>query len=320
MRDAARTTWRKDLDESRQVGYGAAVDSALVLVFVMLALGYALARAGVFHETAADALNRYVLYVCLPALVLRLVPKLAWNPKLALLVVTPWSLLALAACAFSWLASRLHWPREVLGALLLCGTIGNTSFVGIPLIAAVRGQEAIQYALLYDQFGSFLMLSIYGTLVLARFSGGSTPDAAAVAMRVLKFPPFIALVLAFVPLPHPGQLDTLLQRIADTLTPVAVFAVGLRLKLRPPRQRSALVAGIAIKMLLCPLLALAVFRALELRGLPAQVAVLEAAMPTSITAGAMASLAGLAPELCAALVGYGVLIAFVWLPLLAAAA
>jgi predicted permease len=61
-----------------------------------------------------------------------------------------------------------------------------------------------------------------------------------------------------------------------------------------------------------------VLRAWTIHGLHAQVLVLESAMPSSITAGAMASMAGLAPELCAALVGYGVLIAFVWLPLLAA--
>jgi predicted permease len=59
-------------------------------------------------------------------------------------------------------------------------------------------------------------------------------------------------------------------------------------------------------------------RCLGMRGLPAQVAILEAGMPPMITAGAMASMAGLVPELCAALVGYGVAIAFVSVPLWAA--
>jgi hypothetical protein len=75
---------------------------------------------------------------------------------------------------------------------------------------------------------------------------------------------------------------------------------------------------LAIKMGLCPLIAFALSIALHMRDLPAQVAIMEAAMPPMITAGAMASMAGLAPELCAALVGYGVVIAFVSVPLLAA--
>lgn len=284
----------------------------------MLLLGYALARAGVFAESAADSLNRYVLYVCLPALIVRLVPQLRWDPKLALLVATPWVMLAFAAGCVIWLARSLHWPDAVLGALLLCATIGNTSFVGIPFIAALRGTEAVQYALLYDQFGSFLILSTYGSLIVARFSTGQAPSLRALAQRVITFPPFLALLVALLPLKHSTLLDQVLQRVADTLVPVAVFAVGLRLKLRAPAQRSALAAGLGIKMLICPLLVLFALRAFDGQALSSQVAVLEAGMPTSITAGAMASLAGLAPELCAALVGYGVLIAFVSLPLLAA--
>jgi predicted permease len=284
----------------------------------MLVLGYALGRAGVFAESAADAFNRYVLYVCLPAVVLLLVPKLTWQSDLLLLVAAPWIMLVIAAGCVAWLARLLQWPRSVLGALLLCAPIGNTSFLAIPIIAALRGTRAVQYALLYDQFGSFLILSTYGSIVLARFSGNAAPSFGSVATRVLRFPPFIALLLALLPIPHPPLLDAVLQRVADTLAPVALFAVGLRLRLRPPEHRSALVAGLATKMLICPLLALAALRAWNIHGLPAQVLVLESAMPSSITAGAMASMAGLAPELCAAMVGYGVLIAFVWLPLLAA--
>ena len=46
-----------------------------------------------------------------------------------------------------------------------------------------------------------------------------------------------------------------------------------------------------------------------------QVTVFEAAMPPMITAGAVAIMAGLAPRLSAAMVGYGILLAFITLPL-----
>jgi predicted permease len=204
-----------------------------------------------------------------------------------------------------------------VGALLLCVPLGNTSFVGIPIIAALRGDDAVRYAVLYDQFGSFLALSTYGLLVLARYSGEARPGLATLSGRVLSFPPFVALMLALIPVPHPALLDAMLQRVADTLSPVAIFAVGLRLKLRPPAEGSALWWGLAIKMLVAPLLAWAAMRAIGSNQLSAQVAVLEAAMPPMVSAGALASMAGLAPELCAALVGYGVVIAFVSVPLLA---
>jgi predicted permease len=47
-----------------------------------------------------------------------------------------------------------------------------------------------------------------------------------------------------------------------------------------------------------------------------RVAVLESAMPPMVTAGALAAAAGLAPELAAALVGYGILLSLVTLPVI----
>jgi predicted permease len=172
---------------------------------------------------------------------------------------------------------------------------------------------------LYDQAGSFLLLSTYGLVVLARYSGESPPTAAALARRVSSFPPFVALVFALASgalrLPIPRALDAVLSRIGDTLVPLAMFAVGVRLRLRPPAEHAALWSGLAIKMLLMPLGTYLVLRAIGSSGLPAQVAILEAAMPPMLTAAALASVAGLAPELCAALAGYGIVFAFVLVPL-----
>jgi predicted permease len=196
--------------------------------------------------------------------------------------------------------------------------LGNTSFLGLPVLNALRGPEAVEYGVLYDQAGSFLILSTYGLLVLARYSGATPPTAAELLRRVFSFPPFIALVLALLPVSWPEALDGVLARIGDTLVPLAMFAVGMRLRLRPPAERSALGIGLSIKMLLFPLCALGIVRLSGASGLPAEVAVLEAAMPPMLTAAALAQMAGLAPELCAALAGYGIVLAFVILPLWAA--
>jgi hypothetical protein len=51
-------------------------------------------------------------------------------------------------------------------------------------------------------------------------------------------------------------------------------------------------------------------------GLAAKISVFEAGMPPMVTAGALALIAGLAPELTAALVGLGLMVSFLTLPLL----
>jgi predicted permease len=91
--------------------------SALLLVTAMFAAGSLLTRAGVFSESSADVINRFVVNVSLPALVLHVVPKLQWQPGLALLVIVPWVTLVLGALAIIMLGRAFAWPRPVLGAL-----------------------------------------------------------------------------------------------------------------------------------------------------------------------------------------------------------
>jgi malate permease and related proteins len=292
--------------------------SALLLVSTMFLAGSICTRFGVFDDAGADVINRFVVYVSLPALVLHVVPKLHWQPELALLAIVAWATLLIAALTVAGLARAFSWPRPVLGALLVCVPLGNTSFLGAPLIAALRGDDALQYALIYDQLGSFLALSTYALFVLARFSGEGTPPFATMARRIATFPPFVALLLALPLPPLPAELDAVLGRVGDTLSPLAMFAAGMRLRLRLPAERSALVSGLAVKMLLVPACAFLIVRAWGEPGLLGDVAVLEAAMPPMLSAAALASMAGLAPELCAALAGYGIVLAFALVPLLAA--
>lgn len=50
----------------------------------------------------------------------------------------------------------------------------NAGFVGIPLIEALLGTDAVPYAILYDQFGTFLALNTYGILVAAYYRDAIT--------------------------------------------------------------------------------------------------------------------------------------------------
>jgi predicted permease len=296
--------------------------STILLVLLMFAAGSLLTRIGIFDDTAADALNRFVVYVSLPAVVLHAVPQLRWDSSLLVLVIVPWATLLLGVAGCLLAARAFQLSRPVLGAMLLCVPLGNTSFLGLPLLSALLGSEAMRYGLLYDQAGSFLILSTYGLVAIARYSGETPPTAAVLAARVLTFPPFVALVLAVViaafGVAVPAALDDVLASVGETLVPVAMFAVGMRLRLRPPAERAALWSGLAIKMLLFPAVTFVALRAFGARDLAAQVAILESAMPPMLTAAALASVAGLAPELCAAFAGYGIVFAFMLVPLWAA--
>lgn len=294
------------------------MSEALLLVLVMLGLGKVFALARLLPDNAAEVLNRLVIWLLLPALVLKAVSGVRVDTSLLVLIATPWLLAILVVAAVWGAARRFAWPRPVVGCLLVCCALGNTAFLGYPMIEASLGANALRYAVIYDQLGSFLLLSSYGLVVIALMAGGERPTVAGVVRKVLTFPSFLALILGLLPIAHPPELTMLIERLAAMLVPVAMFAVGLQLKIVPPRAYAVpALFGLALKLLVLPAAAFLIGRLAGASGEVLTVNVLQSAMPSMITAGALAAHARLAPELASALVGYGILISLLWLPLLA---
>lgn len=291
---------------------------AFALILAMLALGYAFQRLRLLPDNAAQTLNLVVLYVCLPAAVLRYAPQLHLEPALVGVAVVPWLLLAAMVPLVNAFARGLKFRDDERAVLLLAVVLGNTSFLGYPLTRALIGEHALPYAVIYDQFGAFLIMSTFGLWVLARYGGDAPPTARDIALRVLKFPPLWALIAGFTVMPAepPQWIAGALQRLSDALLPLAMLTIGLSVKLALPRDElKPLATGLALKLVVMPALALLLVPLLGLHGDMARTTVLESAMPSMVTAGALAISHNLAPRLAAAMVGYGLLLSLLTLPL-----
>ncbi|WP_066092061.1 AEC family transporter [Xanthomonas massiliensis] len=290
---------------------------AFALILAMLALGMVFARVRALPDNAADVLNRLVLYICLPAAVLTYVPRLHVDAALAGLIATPWIVGAVATGLIALATRWLRLRRDEHAALIMCVALTNSSFIGFPMVRALLGDGALPYAVLYDQFGTFLMLSTYGIYVLARYSGDVPPTGRQVLLRVARFPPLWALVFAatLMPAQPPHWIGTALKNLADMMLPLVMLSVGLSLQLRLPlAELRPLGVGLALKLVVLPALALALSYAFGLHGDVFKVNVLESAMPTMITAAALAIAHRLAPRLAAAMVGYSILLSLATLP------
>ena len=292
--------------------------SALLLLGLCMALGALTARLRADAAQWVPGLNGFVLNIAFPALVLELIPRLTLTTDLWFPVMAMWGT-ALGAVVVMLLAGRLlGWSRNTTGALALVAGFGNTSFTGIPLIEALRGKGHLGAAILADQAGSFLALSTVGLVVAAYFAGSST-QLSAVTQRVLRFPPFIAMIVGF----GVGQLggwpeavETLLHRLGLTIAPLALFAVGLQFAPRDLKTH-AVPMGVALgwKLVLAPLLVWLTGFAAGASGVPYQVGVLQASTAPMISAGILAQQSGLAPQLANTVVGVGIVLSLVTVPL-----
>lgn len=293
----------------------------MISVLALLLLGVVAARLPAVPDRAPATLDVLVLWFALPGLILTEVPDLELGTTTIVPVAVAWGTLALLAVLVLALARLRRWDRKTTGTMLLVVPLANTSFLGIPAVTALLGPGHVGHALVYDQLGSFLALATWGSLVAARYGAGSSPTLGSTVRRVLTFPPFVALVAAVVlrevalPATADEVVSDLAGRLGDTLVPLTMLAVGMRLTLpRAWRTVEPLTTGLVLRMGVAPAAAYGAMLFLDGGGMAWQTSVLEASMPPMVTAGVVATAAGLDEELSASLVGVGVLAALVTAP------
>jgi len=135
----------------------------------------------------------------------------------------------------------------------------------------------------------------------------------------LLFPPFIAFSLGcLMNLLHKDFTDefqSVFQKLGSTVTPVALIAVGLQLKIeKRSRHWRFLFLGLGYKLLLTPAIFFVLYRILfAAKGLSIDVSIMESAMAPMITSAILASSYGLKPKLSSMMIGIGIPVSFVTL-------
>jgi predicted permease len=284
--------------------------SNLLLLVACLAVGMLLQRSARTPANAHQALNAVILHVSLPAVTLRALHGFVFDPNQLWPVLMPWALFGVGAAAFWSIGRWLRLPRASVGALTLVGGLGNTSFVGLPMIESLHGRDGLGLGLLIDQLGSYLALATIGVFVAAVYAGDAPASRWAMLKKILLFPPLIALALAVAlrPVPFAGPLDAALARVGDTLAPLALISVGLQLRLGALRGHARLLSiGLAYKLVACPAIVFAVLWLLDAElDMTSRVSMIEAAMPPMIGAGIVAAEARLDAPLVSTMIGVGI--------------
>jgi len=293
--------------------------SSFVLIFVCFALGIFFRRYKIFPSNAALALNRFVIYVSLPALTLSQIHRLNLGDNLLVPVSMPWLTYLLGLGFFYAVGKYTQLPKKTIGTLTLTGSLGNTSFVGFPLLEAFYGAGAVAIGILVDQPGSFLIAGSLGVATAAYYSGGSIHPGA-LLKKVFAFPPFLSLLIAFPmrAISFSPQTFQILDRLGNTLVPLALVAVGMQLHFHPEKIKNnfkALCWGLGFKMFLMPLICVAVYAGIfQLKGETVLYTLVESAMAPMITAGIIAVEYDLDIELAHLMVGIGIPLSLATVP------
>ena len=186
------------------------------------------------------------------------------------------------------------------------------------MIESFYGAEYMGLGIVIDQLGTYLVLSTLGILVAAVYSVGRV-SIASVSRRVLGFPPLLALILALglQPITFPETLELVLERLGSTLAPVALISVGYQLRLDQVAGRvMPLAVGLTFQLVIGPLIIMGcLFGVVGFSGISAQVTVFELAMAPQIGAAIVAMDYKLDAPLATLMVGLGIPLSFLTLPM-----
>ena len=236
------------------------METALILVrqilqmFLYAGIGYVLFKTGRISQDGSKALGNILIYVALPAVIIRgfLVSRTTENTAGLL-----WSAGAAAVLLLvSICVARFSFRKDAVGAF--ASAFSNPGFFGIPLIIASVGEGAVFYAAPYIAFLNLCQWT-WGVSVLT-----GQPVLKGFQARKLLTAPFtiailVGLILYFTQFRLPEIVSGCLTAAASLNTPLAMFTVGVYLgqtDIRRMFQRKVLYGISAVRLLLVPALAL----------------------------------------------------------------
>jgi len=260
-------------------------------VFALILAGYVVRRIGVLGPHATAELNRFVVYLALPALLFDIIAHTRWTDIWQPGFIGAFGISTFATFAIT-LAIRLRGPYHLADAAIdgLNAGYGNTGFIGFPLVLVALGRDALAPTAVATIINVCVLFAIAIVIIEAGLQTEKRPGrlVAKVARSLVRNPLLVAPVLgALVPaggLTIPDPAETFLKLLGGAAAPCALVTLGLffaRPQETSERQAGSAALLVGLKLVLQPVLAwaLATF-VFGLSPLLTHTAVLLAALPT----------------------------------------
>jgi len=134
----------------------------IVLLGLCLILGVVLGATNRMPAQAPATINSFIIHISLPALILLRLHAVEAQPGFLAAAAMPW-IVFIVIGALIWIGGRaVGFSQGTIGALILTAGLGNTSFVGLPMIEMFFGPHALPIGIMIDQLGSYLVLGTLG--------------------------------------------------------------------------------------------------------------------------------------------------------------
>jgi predicted permease len=265
----------------------------LIAFFIIIAGGvfFQWKRPGAIDPDAArHVINTTVIRFFLPAMCFKVIASSPLDANTVLLplsaAITIFISLAAAFLIYSVIEKFTNISKKEKGVFLLAASFGNVTFLGLPLLTGLYGEDAARYVLLYDLMATTPLLWFAGAAIASSYGKGRKTTVKESFITVAKLPPIWGLVAGFAVnfagVNLPSFLIKTLDLLSMPIVPMMIFSVGLALTIPKIKETVIAVPAVIVKLCLSPLIAYGVVMFLGMEGLALKSSVMEAAMPSMV--------------------------------------
>ncbi len=203
--------------------------------FALIGLGWAAAATRFFPAEGAAWLTRFVFYFALSAMLFRFAAGVDLAQLFDLRFVLAYLLVSSAVWAVGlWVARARGLGLAEAAMEAQCCMIGNTGFLGVPMLVVLLGPAAIGPVLMVLIIDMLVFSTLITLIVHSTRNGGISVAAILPVLRGIAANPMILAMVAGLSwggfgLPMPAPLDEFLSILGAAATPGALFAIGASL-------------------------------------------------------------------------------------------
>lgn len=185
---------------------------------------------------------------------------------------------------------------EIMGSLIICSSFGNVLYIGLPVLTSLYGEQGMSYGFIYDLFASTPLVWTVAVAVCMKYGNARSYSFKDSLTTVMKIPAIWGLLLGLIfrktGIHLSDELILIFKELSKYILYFMLLIVGVSIRAVSPQRIILLVPAITVKIIISPLLGLFFSTVAGLSGVPFNVCIIEAGMPTMLISMIFATVFG----------------------------
>lgn len=290
-------------------------------LFPILIIGYTMRKIGLFNKNSMRTISDLILYLSQPFLIINSIVKISFsveNLKTGLLSIAI-SAGVHVVLSITALAAAIPFKNMDKKKIIQLGIIfSNCSFLGLPIIGSILGDEGRFWVGFYAIFFNFFFWS-YGLIIIGKGRKDIKINLVKVVFNFGTIPCYIGIALFLLRITPPAAVGSMIESLAALATPLSLFLTGgliASLPLKSLFTTRSIYYTSAIKLIIMPLIILIILKFIGLDARMCIFAMVMAGLPSAANTAMITSHFDIMPEYAAQQIGLMTTLSAFTLPLI----